>query len=34
MYELEVENKALKEKVEILELRVKELEEKNDILYW
>ena len=29
MSELEVENKALKEKIEILEQRVKELEEKN-----
>jgi hypothetical protein len=29
MSDLEVENKALKEKVETLELRVKELEEKN-----
>jgi len=29
MSDLEVENKVLKEKVETLELRVKELEEKN-----
>jgi cell division septum initiation protein DivIVA len=29
MSELEQENKALKEKIEILEQRVKELEEKN-----
>ena len=29
MSELEVENKALKEKIETLEQRVKELEEKN-----
>jgi len=31
MSDLEVENKVLKEKVETLELRVKELEEKNAI---